>query len=400
MSYRLTTSLTPAKNFFSSLLPVCNRILQAAAGGTAPATQTSITKSGKSRSSLIFLHKFTDQLELNQPVRMLTAAARLILDLNPEQTLLLISVGKTENEMIIAGIPPAPAVCREIAGLRDRFSSPPDKFNTTDVTAAGQQLPASTPQRPLTLVAATEADSELNQLILYTNGQSGSCERELLNYCLTHLRKRIREARKWHKLQLDNRIDSLSGLNNRRCFDEIILKESERSERYSHPTSLIMLDLDHFKEVNDNFGHQTGDMVLKNLGKVLLDEVRLSDTPCRYGGEEFAVILPETRLNEARRIAERIRKTIARQELFTLNNSVRFNVTASIGVASTEQNDTLDLVECADQALYQAKENGRNQTVAAAPTIVKMRPAPPLKNLDKPALSRCFQNLSVLRNSC
>ena len=400
MSYRLTKSLTPTKNFFSSLLPVCNRILQAAAGGTTTATKTSITRSSKSRSSLIFLHKFTDRLELNQPVRMLTAAAKQILNLDPEQTLVLISVGKAENEMIIAGVPPSPALDLEISGLRDRFSNNPNKFNTKDVTTIGQQPQATTRQCPFTLVAATEADSDLNQLILYTNRKSESCERELLNYCLTHLRKRIREARNWLKLQQDNRIDSLTCLNNRRYFDEIILKESERSERYSHPTSLIMLDLDHFKEVNDNFGHQTGDVVLKNLGKILLDEVRLSDTPCRYGGEEFAVILPETQLDEAQRIAERIRKTIARQELFTHNSNVLFNVTASIGVASTEQNDTLDLVECADQALYQAKKSGRNQTVAASPTIVKMRPAPQLKNLDKPALSRCFQNLSVLKSSC
>ena len=399
MSYRLTKPLTPAKNFFSSLLPVCNRILHAAAGGTATVSETAITRSAKSRSSLIFLHKFTERLELNQPIKMLTAAAKLILELDPEPTLLLISVGKSGNEMIIAGRPPATSLELEISRLKNRFSCHCDKFNTVKLTS-GQPAPTTTSQSSFTLVAATEADRELNQLLLYTNGKSGPSERELLNYCLIHLRKRLREAQNWHKLQQDNRIDSLTGLNNRRCFDEIILKESERSERYSHPTSLIMLDLDHFKAVNDNYGHQTGDMVLKNLGKILLDEVRLSDTPCRYGGEEFAVILPETRLDEARRIAERIRKTIGQQELFTLNNNLRFNVSASIGVASTEQNDTLDLVECADQALYQAKKGGRNQTVAAAPTIVKTTPAAPLKNLGKPALSRCFQNLSMLRNDC
>jgi len=399
MSYKLSKPLMPTKNFFSSLLPVFNRILQAATGGPATAAKISITRSDKSRSSLIFLHNFADQLELNQPVKMLTAAAKQILKLNPEQTLVLISVGKTGNEIIIAGRASTAALNREITKLSCRFSKQVDKFNTTDITTS-PKTPTDASQGSLSLVAATEADSELNQLILYTNEKSGQGERELLNYCLAHLRKRLREARNWHKLQQDNRIDSLTGLNNRRCFDEIILKESERSERYSHPTSLIMLDLDHFKEVNDNYGHQTGDIVLKNLGKILRDEVRLSDTPCRYGGEEFAVILPETRLDEARRIAERIRKTIARQELFTSNNNVKFNVTASIGVASTEQNDTLDLVECADLALYQAKKSGRNQTIAASPTIVNMTPAPPVKNLDNPALSRCFQNLSVLRSGC
>ncbi len=399
MSYRLTKPLKPTKNFFSSLLPVFNRILQAAAGSTATAAKASITRSGKSRSSLIFLHNFTDRLELKQPVKMLAAAAKQILKLDPEQTLVLISAGKTGNEIIIAGNPPTVTLTHEITELSCRFSQQTDKFNTTDITTSSKSS-TNVSQSSLTLVAATEADSELNQLILYTNGESGPNERELLNYCLTHLRKRLREARNWHKLQQDNRIDSLTGLNNRRCFDEIILKESERSERYSHPTSLIMLDLDHFKEVNDNFGHQTGDIVLKNLGKILRVEVRLSDTPCRYGGEEFAVILPETRLDEAQRIAERIRKTIAQLELFTFNNDVKFNVTTSIGVASTEQNDTLDLVERADQALYHAKKSGRNQTVTASPTIVKTTPSSQVKNLDKPALSRCFQNLSVLKGGC
>ncbi len=396
MSYRLTKPSPPTKNFFASLLPVFHRILQAAAGGTATATKASITRSGKSRSSLIFLHNFADRLELNRPVKMLSAAAKQILELDPEQTLVLISTGQTGNEIVIAGSTPTATLSREITELSCKLSKHTDKFNTTDITTSAK-VAADAAQNPLTLIAATEADNELNQLILYTNGESGPGTRELLNYCLTHLRKRLRESWNWHKLEQDNRIDSLTSLNNRRCFDEIILKESERSERYSHPTSLIMLDLDHFKEVNDNFGHQTGDMVLKNLGKILRDEVRLSDTPCRYGGEEFAIILPETRLDEARRIAERIRKTIARQELLTPNNNVKFNVTASIGVASTEQNDTLDLVECADQALYQAKKSGRNQTVTASPTIAKRTLATPAINLDKPALSRCFQNISVVK---
>ncbi len=398
MSYRTTKPSPPTKNFFSSLLPVWHRILQAA-GGPAATAKTSITKSEKSRSSLIFLHKFIDRLELNQPHKMLIAAVKQIKELNEEQTLVLISVGKSGNEMIIAGQPPTTTLNFEIAGLRARFSQQNAELNITNATS-GSQTAAAKSQNRLRLIAATEADCELNQLILYSNRLSEPGRRELLNYCLTHLRKRLREAQNWHKLQQDNRIDSLTSLNNRRCFDEIILKESERSERYSHPTSLIMLDLDHFKAVNDNFGHPAGDTVLKNLGKILLDEVRLSDTPCRYGGEEFAIILPETRLDEARRIAERIRKTIARQDLFTADN-VKFNVTASIGVASTEQNDTLDLVECADQALYRAKNNGRNQTVTASPTIVKLTQAtPPVKNLDNPALSRCFQNLSMIKGSC
>lgn len=106
-------------------------------------------------------------------------------------------------------------------------------------------------------------------------------------------------------------------------------KERERAGRYHHPTSLIMLDLDYFKKVNDNFGHQTGDLVLQNLGKIRLEVVRQCDTPCRYGGEEFAVILPETGLCEAKNIAERIRQMIEQQNIVTYNN-IHLRVPASV----------------------------------------------------------------------
>ncbi len=396
MSYRTSKAAPRKKNFFSHLLPAWQRIFQAA-GGPAAGARASIINSEKSRSSLIFLHKFIDQLELKQPRKMLIAAARQIRELNEEQTLVLISAGKNGNEMIIAGQTPTPVLNFEIAGLRARFNRQNSELKTTDATA-----PTATvrPQNRLRLIAATTADGDLDQLLLYSNGLPEADRCELLDYCLTHLGKRLREARNWHKLQQDNRIDSLTSLYNRRCFDEIILKEIERSERYNHPTSLIMLDIDHFKAINDNYGHRTGDSVLKNLGKILRDEVRQSDTPCRYGGEEFTIILPQTRLDEARRMAERIRKAIARRDLFTVDK-VKFNVTASIGVAGTELNSALDLVECADQALYRAKNNGRNQTVTASPTVVRLTPiTSPIKKLENPALSRCFQNLSMIKGDC
>ena len=147
-----------------------------------------------------------------------------------------------------------------------------------------------------------------------------------------------------------------------------------------------MLDLDYFKKVNDNFGHQTGDLVLQTLGKVLLELVRQSDTPCRYGGEEFALILPETGLEQAEKIGERIRRTIEKQNIVTHNN-IHLKITASLGIASTDEIQTTDLIMAADQALYRAKENGRNQTATS--------PNPP-QLADEPVINHCFPAQAVL----
>ena len=165
---------------------------------------------------------------------------------------------------------------------------------------------------------------------------------------------------------LENRLfkmatgDFLTGLYNRSYFDSAVESEFKRFKRYEHPFSLIIMDLDHFKKVNDNFGHAAGDVVLKQVGAILHDSIRSHDIAARYGGEEFGVVLTETPSEEAGIVAERIRGKIEKH-IFTGTN-FSLNLTASLGVASTnrEVGGGKDIVKHADAALYEAKEAGRN----------------------------------------
>ncbi|MEA2338960.1 MAG: two-component system, cell cycle response regulator [Thermoanaerobaculia bacterium] len=159
--------------------------------------------------------------------------------------------------------------------------------------------------------------------------------------------------------------DSLTGLYNRWYVMEKIDSEMNRSLRHGSPVSLIMLDIDHFKRVNDSFGHSAGDRVLQSVGQVLRDSCRVYDVPGRYGGEEFCVVLPETRVGNTTVVAERIRERLAASRFEVGSDSVV--VTASIGIAGIDSIDgesTLSpsiLIDRADQALYSAKHRGRNR---------------------------------------
>jgi len=161
--------------------------------------------------------------------------------------------------------------------------------------------------------------------------------------------------------------DGLTGLLNHRMFQMRLEGESQRASRYGKPLSLLMIDVDHFKAVNDNYGHHVGDLVLKRISKLITDQCRNIDTICRYGGEEIAVLLPETPLNEGVLAAERIRMHIAADEYKASENET-LKVTVSIGVAAFPSHTVTatELAHNADKALYEAKEAGRNRDVAAS----------------------------------
>jgi len=160
--------------------------------------------------------------------------------------------------------------------------------------------------------------------------------------------------------------DDLTGLDNRRHFDELFGTETRRATRYYHPLSVIMLDIDHFKEVNDTHGHQAGDKVLKRLGDILGQYLRETDIVARYGGEEFVMVLPETTPEIAERIASRLRESIE-AESFPLGDGAEIKITVSMGVVSRRGQLEADaLVAAADEALYEAKRTGRNRVVMAA----------------------------------
>jgi len=155
--------------------------------------------------------------------------------------------------------------------------------------------------------------------------------------------------------------DELTGVGNRRHFLELARHEIRRARRSGKPLSAVMLDADFFKKVNDNFGHQVGDEVLRMLARICEESLRESDVLGRYGGEEFAILFPETDVIKAKDVAERIRKAVAAEVVETEDGPVR--ITVSMGVASGMGKDVgIDaILERADAALYVAKENGRDR---------------------------------------
>lgn len=157
--------------------------------------------------------------------------------------------------------------------------------------------------------------------------------------------------------------DELTGLSNRRCFDATFEKEFLRASRYKNKLTLVMFDIDYFKSVNDTYGHQCGDYILKQISNAALQTFRKTDTVFRYGGEEFVVILTETDINQAIIPLERFRKTVQTLALNYQGQDV--NVTVSIGACqlTSEMSSKEEFLQKTDEALYEAKNSGRNKTV-------------------------------------
>lgn len=172
--------------------------------------------------------------------------------------------------------------------------------------------------------------------------------------------------------------DTLTGLPNFRYFSESLAQEMERTHRSGQDTSLIMLDLDFFKKVNDTHGHEVGNLALVQTARIMRQAVRLLDSPCRYGGEEFTIILPSTGLKVAKVVAERIRRLIEEASLSldgddednTENRGNTLKITASLGVdvfTNSDIDTPESFVKRTDGFLYQAKNNGRNQIAYPEP---------------------------------
>lgn len=158
--------------------------------------------------------------------------------------------------------------------------------------------------------------------------------------------------------------DELTGVFNRRHLRDVLRLESMRTDRHGGAMSLCMLDIDFFRNVNDDYGHLAGDLVLKRVAEIAQAELRQTDVLCRYGGEEFAILLPQTPLAGARITAERIRLAVERSRYYAVDTELR--VTVSQGVAEYIRHEDPDrMFQRADDALYRAKESGRNRTMAA-----------------------------------
>lgn len=167
-------------------------------------------------------------------------------------------------------------------------------------------------------------------------------------------------------LEDSNQRDGLTGLYNRKFLEEQITQEVQRAKRYDWPLAFAMIDADHFKNINDTYGHPEGDVVLRTLSSRMQGMLRSSDTLCRYGGEEFALIIPNISQEHARPLLERLRKAIEELEVET-NDGKRIKVTVSIGVAQFDGSiSSGELVRRADEALYAAKQAGRNRIMFAS----------------------------------
>ena len=171
---------------------------------------------------------------------------------------------------------------------------------------------------------------------------------------LKHIINRSKE-----KLSRMAHIDRLTLLYNRRYFDDALARESERARRYEQPLCLLLLDIDFFKKVNDVHGHQKGDLVLSEIASVISDNIRMNDIAARYGGEEMAVILPETDMDNALVCAEKLRSAIEGES----EERSGLKITVSVGVSSYIPGEKAveELIGRTDSALYEAKQNGRNR---------------------------------------
>ena len=177
---------------------------------------------------------------------------------------------------------------------------------------------------------------------------------------VTQLRERLESVRK------EALTDPLTGIPNRKAFDTELVRAMQHSVEHREPLSLLMCDIDYFKQFNDTWGHQTGDQVLKLVANCIQENVKGRDTAARFGGEEFAVVLPQTELTDAVRLAGQLRSRVESKRLVKKSNGdILGTITISIGVAQYDMKESIEsLVQRADACLYAAKRNGRNRVTA------------------------------------
>jgi diguanylate cyclase (GGDEF)-like protein len=201
--------------------------------------------------------------------------------------------------------------------------------------------------------------------------RSDFLQRRIIHERTEELKKALLDVEKARgKAEELSQLDPLTGLFNRRHFFSIAEQELARNIRHHHCLSLIMMDIDHFKSINDTHGHCVGDLVLREVGEKIRNTLRRSDTPCRYGGEEFAILMPETDSFAAVMIGSRLQKVM--EETIVETDKGPVFITISVGIATMQENIHAEidvLMEQADQALYEAKKAGRNQVKLWNPEI-------------------------------
>ena len=242
-----------------------------------------------------------------------------------------------------------------------------------DVCRELKNDPATTPIPIIFLTGVSDPAERVKGLEL------GAVDYVIKPFDFAELRARVRAGLRTVRYQklLEQRaqIDGLTGLWNRVYFDQRLHEVLSGCRRYGGPVSLVMVDIDHFKRINDTHGHRAGDLVLQDFYRRALGVTRSTDTICRWGGEEFLILLPDTPTTGACYLAERLHQAVVTAP-FRVGSGKVLHVTVTIGVATVRAGeDLLDAVHRADAALYQGKQQGRNQVVLSqAPTGQDARP--------------------------
>lgn len=249
-----------------------------------------------------------------------------------------------------------PSACKDekIYGLLSVLTGSSDCVMTADKKTG--LFPLVTEGKLIGCIAAKSTEGKLNEK-----------EVEYIEQLTNQAATTIDRANIYAEILKNATLDALTGFYNRHQLDERIKQEVSGAKRKNHPLSVIMTDIDFFKKVNDSFGHAAGDLVLKTVAQIIKSELREYDIAGRYGGEEFTILLPFTKIDEAQTVAERLRKTVSKKtidisKLIPNSSNRKINVTISMGLYEMQQHDDENsLIQKADQALYKAKKFGRNR---------------------------------------
>jgi len=228
--------------------------------------------------------------------------------------------------------------------------------------------------RSLLVLPLVAADEAIGTFMLAARAEKrfGKDVREMLGVIATQVAVSLQNGLLYKRMETMATTDGLTGLTNHRTFQDRFRDMLERARRHGHKAALMLCDVDHFKKVNDTYGHPVGDEVLRRVARVLQDVARKIDITARYGGEEFVVVLENLGLEQARQVGERMRQEVGKLSIESEKGA--FSVTMSVGVAAfpDDAGEAAHLIERADHALYHAKDSGRNR-VMTYPELVAAR---------------------------
>lgn len=340
--------------------------------------------------SLVRLKMLTDELRLRASTgRDLGVESILDISASPAEPahgrILVVDDRASSYERIVKGLAAEHAVSVVTDPQEAIFRAADEEYDAAvislslsgvDALRLCSQLRSLERTRTLPIVVVGDADQEAGIIRALDLGVNDYLRRpidrnELLARVRTQVRRKRYDARLRDSVQATIEMavtDGLTGLHNRRYFDTHLTGMFEKSASRQKPVALVMCDIDHFKRVNDNHGHDVGDEVIREFARRIKKNIRHVDLACRYGGEEFVVVMPDTDLALARIVAERIRQEVAAHPFIARGGAEQLPVTVSLGISCREGNeDTPEkLLKRADVALYNAKRGGRNQVVSEA----------------------------------